>query len=66
MRTKTMTPAEAAPRLGLALPTVYVYCQQGRLGRKVDGRYQITRTELRDFARIPRKPGWPLGKPRKS
>lgn len=65
MAAKTLTPAEAAPKLGLALPTVYVYCQQGRLGEMVDGRYRITREELREFARIPRKPGWPRGKPRK-
>ncbi len=63
-RVKTLTPAEAAPTLGLALPTVYMYCRQGRLGRMVDGRYEITRSELREFARIPRVPGWPRGKPR--
>ena len=34
--------------------------------RMVDGRYQITPAELRAFAKIPRIPGWPRGKSRKS
>jgi hypothetical protein len=58
--------AEAAERLELSVDSVYKYCQQGRLGVKHDGRYVITRGDIRDFAAIPRIPGWPRGKSRKS
>lgn len=61
----TITVSEAADELGLTPESVYKYCQLGRLGVKVDGRWQITLADVRRFAKLPRKPGWPKGQARK-
>lgn len=56
---------EAAARLHLSTALLRRYCQQGRLGVKVGGRYVIPAAELEAFARQPRPTGYPKGKPRK-
>jgi len=65
VRERVLSVPEAAEVLGLSIPSVYWYCREGRLGRKVGGRYEIGLGELRRFAAKPRVPGWPRGKKRR-
>ena len=59
--------AEAARRLRCSADVVRLYCRQGRIKAVNIGRqWLIAPAEVRRFAKIPRKKGWPLGKPRKS
>lgn len=51
-------PAEAAAELGVTVRRVTKLCQQQRLGRRVgDKMWVISRTELDEFKKVPRRPG---------
>lgn len=58
-----MTAEEAADFLGLSAERVRVFCQQGRLGKKISGVWVITSTELQEFQKQRRGPGRPPTKP---
>lgn len=51
----------AAAELDIAVVTLRLYCQQGRIGTKVGTQWVITRTELEAFKAMPRL----VGRPRK-
>lgn len=63
-RTRYFTTAEAAEVLGLTQSRVVKLCQAERLGRKIGRNWAISQAQLDKFAAIPRKAGWPAGKPR--
>lgn len=48
-----------ADELGVDIRRVQQYCEKGRLGSKVNGSFFITRRELDEFKKIPRKTGRP-------
>lgn len=50
---------QAAEELGLSENRVREFCQEGRFGEKVGHQWIITRAELEDFKKIPRKRGNP-------
>lgn len=51
--------ASAAKELKLSKDRVRDFCREGRLGRKVDGTWIITRAELDAFKAQDRPPGRP-------
>lgn len=59
-----MSIPQAALLLGVSTALLRKFCQQGRLGSKVGGRWVITDAELNAFNAIPRPPGYPKGRPR--
>ena len=50
---------EAAERLGVCLRRVQQFCESGRLGKFIGGRYLITADEVEKFAKVPRPAGNP-------
>lgn len=54
--------SRAAYELGVSTRRVQQFCEEGRLGSKVNGNPVITRAELDAFKEIPREPGRPPGK----
>ena len=57
---------EAGRRLGIAADAVRKYCAADRIkAHDIGGHWLIEPAEVRRFAKIPRKKGWPKGKPRK-
>ena len=54
----------AAKRLKVSERRVRVFCEEGRLGMRLGGRWVITETELRAFK--PNPSGWPKGRKRAS
>lgn len=63
--TSLLSIPQAAARSGLSRSLLRRYCQQGRIGSKVGGRYVIDADELDIFVKVPRPQGYPKGKPRK-
>ena len=59
---RLFTVAEAAKTLGLHPSRVRVFCQTGRLGRKVGSQYVIPAKDLARFKRRHRPNGRPRGK----
>lgn len=57
-----LTVADAAKILGVSAPRVYQFCNDGKLGRKVDGAWVFSESELREFAAKPRRNGRPREK----
>lgn len=57
--TDLLTPAAAAAELGITPRLMRRYCEQGRLGQKIGGRYLISREDLDEFKQVPRKVGNP-------
>lgn len=59
MTTLTLSPREAAQRLGTCPETIRAYCRNGRLGRRLLGRYRVTIAEVEALeagARVPSPP----------
>lgn len=56
-----MTVKEAAEELGLTPQRVRQFCREGRLGQRLGREWVITREELEEFKKIPRKPGVSIG-----
>ena len=54
---------EAAVELGVTSIRVRQFCQEGRIGQKVGGRWVIPRDELEQFVKIPRETGRPKTSP---
>lgn len=50
-----LTPHQAAPLLGIEPRMVQRWCQRGKLGQKIGGRYLISKDEIEKFKRP--KPG---------
>lgn len=60
-----MTTQEAAEALGIHRSRVLHYISKGRLRAEKIGRdYWLAPEEVERFKAIPRKEGWPSGKPR--
>lgn len=56
MLTPTLSPREAALRLGVSAETIRAACRTGRLGRRLLGRYRVALTEVEALeagARLP-------------
>jgi len=51
---KLLDTKTAAKRLGLSERQIRVFCEAGRLGTRVSGRWVILETELKTFKRRPR------------
>lgn len=57
---------EAARRLGVSADLIRRYCRDKRIkAHEIGGHWLIEPAEIRRFAKIPRKKGWPPGKSRK-
>jgi len=54
-----LTCAEAAERLRVSPRRVAKLCSQGRLGKRLGGRWVIQEAELEQFRKQPRTPGRP-------
>ena len=59
---KIVPVSTAAYELNVSVRRVQQFCEEGRLGSKVNGNPVITRAELDAFKEIPREPGRPPGK----
>lgn len=55
-----MTVREAALRLGISSVRVRQLCGEGRLGKRLGGRWIIQESELEQFRKLPRLPGRPV------
>lgn len=56
MTTPTLSPREAALRLGVSAETIRAACRTGRLGRRLLGRYRVALAEVEALeagARLP-------------
>lgn len=54
-----LSPREAATRLGVSAETMRFYCRNGRIGRRLLGRYRISLAEVEQIeagARVPSPP----------
>jgi len=57
---------EAAQICGVSADLIRRYCRDGRIeAHDIGGHWLIEPEEIRRFAEIPRKRGWPPGKSRK-
>lgn len=54
-----VTTSEAAEILNISTVRVRQLCQEKRIGKKIGDRYIITKDELKQFAKIPRRRGRP-------
>ena len=61
--TKLFDTKTAAERLKVSERRVRVFCEEGRLGMRLGGRWVMTDAELRLFK--PHPSGWPKGRKRK-
>ena len=61
--TKLFDTKTAAERLKVSERRVRVFCEEGRLGMRLGGRWVMTGAELRTFR--PQPSGWPKGRKRK-
>jgi excisionase family DNA binding protein len=54
-----LTVKETAEELGLSQRRVHQFCKEGRIGTRYGWQWLITREELEEFKKIPRKEGRP-------